>query len=291
MVTDNPEQNPYDLLHDGLKKLRLQNDDLEARMEKIQAENIVLRTKTIELEAMLAAKLIEDLQSTSIAPKHREHDLILPAMLKEFDCTTGFLFQIRRYFRMHPTRYPDDASQIDLLVSLLCGKVLNFVAKLLELEMVELQNFSNLGETIELISDREAERGLSWIKQENESIDEWATKIKRLEPFLKVCCRHEPARQRHRLGLDDTKKWLPNGAFYHGLKPEYRKWAKLEDEVWRNVQAIEYSNLQLYDRCIDVWGKIFSSELCLIKSKKYLESNTCVLSDTVHHIHIHTIYR
>ncbi|KAI9102394.1 hypothetical protein DFS34DRAFT_646962 [Phlyctochytrium arcticum] len=56
MVTDNPEQDPFDHLHNGLSKLRLQNNNFEAKMDALRVKNIGLVTEIGKLQAMLAAK-------------------------------------------------------------------------------------------------------------------------------------------------------------------------------------------------------------------------------------------
>ncbi|KAI9102395.1 hypothetical protein DFS34DRAFT_591048 [Phlyctochytrium arcticum] len=186
MVTNETEQDPFVQLYDGLKKLRCQKNDLEIKLEEVHAKNIGLVIKNAELQAMLAAKsteeqnyydleermakvqaqnatleakLTQEVQPNKIPTKQEEHAPRFAAKLRNLDCAAGFLIQIRRFIRAHPTRYPDDDSQIDLLVSSLHGKALNFVGGIMQFNIPELQSFANLVETINLVSDRSVEEG------------------------------------------------------------------------------------------------------------------------------------
>ncbi|KAI9102390.1 hypothetical protein DFS34DRAFT_683430 [Phlyctochytrium arcticum] len=287
MVTENCEQDPFHQLHDGLNKLRLQNDEiqeknvdlvtknvelqamlaakcteghnsnLEARMEKLEAQNVDLLTKNTELQATLVtltkdfltkntqlqatvATLTNDLQSIHTIMKEGQQFVIYPTKLDNFEHTVGFLSEVRRFIRLHPTRYPDDASQIGLLLSLLSGLPLTIVVNLLEakrtllvLKMVVPECFSFVTEIIEVIAGKG--KKLSWINQkENESPGEFLATIKLLEPFLTFCgvCEKRPS----------NSSWSKNlsvaGAFYHGLKPEFQKFTMMRGSLDHNLNDL-----------------------------------------------------
>ncbi|KAI9102389.1 hypothetical protein DFS34DRAFT_646957 [Phlyctochytrium arcticum] len=237
MVTDNPEQDPYEQLHDGLNKLRLQNNDLVAMVEKVQKENFELRKMTADLQAIVANKLTKDLHLTGATTKQ---PLLFPDKLDTLDRTHGFLFQIRYFIRLHPTCYPDNASQPDLLVSLLRGSALDFVADIMRLEMVELQSFSNLADTIEVISSRYVLEGLPWLKQEDgETVKEWSGKIERFDRFLSICRQYDPVWAGSVGCLPYQGRWTPEKAFDYGLKPEFHKQPSTKATMDQMLEAIK----------------------------------------------------
>ncbi|KAI9102392.1 hypothetical protein DFS34DRAFT_591046 [Phlyctochytrium arcticum] len=268
MLTDNPEQDPFDHLQDGLNQLRLRNKDLETKMEEIQAKNVNLVTRNAELQAMLEAKctggqkdqvearlekieaqnvdlltkntelqatpatLTQGFKSNCISINQEEHPVTYPTKLDNLQHTVGFLSEFRRYMHLHPTRYPDDASQIDLLKSLLCGDALNCVVLMLELNLPELQSFSNLTETLDLITHTVG-KGLSWIQQGDESPEEFFVRLQKIQPFIDICRNYE-----YKI-WDGFGRITLDALFYHGLRPEFQKFTSASLPVSNALAEIQ----------------------------------------------------
>ncbi|KAH7291344.1 hypothetical protein KP509_29G012500 [Ceratopteris richardii] len=53
----------------------------------------------------------------------------------------GFLRQVKLYIRMQPDRYPDEASKVGFIGTLLCGQALSWFASILEKNMEVLQDY------------------------------------------------------------------------------------------------------------------------------------------------------
>ncbi|KAI9102393.1 hypothetical protein DFS34DRAFT_609010 [Phlyctochytrium arcticum] len=191
-------------------------------MQKIEAQNAALLARDTELQSHLV-KVSENFQQITTCFKEEEEQRTLryPTKLNGFDYTIGFLSELQRFISQHPNRYPDDASQIDLLKSLLCGDPLNFVVRIIQLNIPELQSFSNLTETLQLVSNWPyVRKGLSWIKQGNESPEEFYMSLQRFEPLIEICRKYE---HKGPWGSSSSGIWDLSGFFHYGLKPEFQK--------------------------------------------------------------------
>ncbi|KAH7306587.1 hypothetical protein KP509_22G020800 [Ceratopteris richardii] len=66
----------------------------------------------------------------------------------------GFLQQVKLYIRMQPDRYPDDASKVGFIGTLLFGQALSWFAPILEKDMAVLHDYEGfLGELITTFGD------------------------------------------------------------------------------------------------------------------------------------------
>ncbi|KAH7438250.1 hypothetical protein KP509_04G007400 [Ceratopteris richardii] len=71
----------------------------------------------------------------------------------------GFLQQVKLYIRMQPDRYPDDASKVSFIGTLLYGQALSWFAPILEKDMAILHDYEGfLRELIATFGDADMSR-------------------------------------------------------------------------------------------------------------------------------------
>ncbi|KAH7292053.1 hypothetical protein KP509_29G049500 [Ceratopteris richardii] len=97
----------------------------------------------------------------------------------------GFLQQVKLYIRMQPDRYPDDASKVGFIGTLLYGQALSWFAPILEKDMAVLHNYEAfLGELVATFGDadtsRVAETKLRKLRQGNRPASTYASEFRQL---------------------------------------------------------------------------------------------------------------
>ncbi|KAH7443388.1 hypothetical protein KP509_02G032100 [Ceratopteris richardii] len=97
----------------------------------------------------------------------------------------GFLQQVKLYIRMQPDRYPDEASKVGFIGTLLYGQALSWFTPILEKDMVVLHDYEGfLRELIATFGDadtsRVAETKLRKLRQGNRPASTYASEFRQL---------------------------------------------------------------------------------------------------------------
>ncbi|KAH7434610.1 hypothetical protein KP509_06G025900 [Ceratopteris richardii] len=95
----------------------------------------------------------------------------------------GFLQQVKLYIRMQPDRYPDDASKVGFIGTLLYGQALSWFSPILEKDMAVLHDYEGfLRELIATFGDadtsRAAETKLRKLRQGNRLASTYASEFR-----------------------------------------------------------------------------------------------------------------
>jgi hypothetical protein len=150
-----------DLLTTKFVALEQENHKLLGDLQQVSAEKaqqhdeLSQRVQQLELVVLSLRQQASTSQTLIKEPK-----ISLPA---KFDGTRsqfrGFLNQVRLVINMHPNRYPNDASRVGLVGTLLTGTALAWFAPLLEKKSPVLENFETfITEFQESFSDTDSVR-------------------------------------------------------------------------------------------------------------------------------------
>ncbi|KAH7405600.1 hypothetical protein KP509_15G077200 [Ceratopteris richardii] len=127
-------ENAYEQTVASLQSLQQQVEDLSHRQTQVEMGHRVH-----------VGALLQELQQRIGSLQANQGSIQVNQWPKKFDGDRtkfrGFLHQVKLYIRMQPDRYPDEASKVGFIGTLLCGQALSWFAPILEKNMAVLQDY------------------------------------------------------------------------------------------------------------------------------------------------------
>ncbi|KAH7432751.1 hypothetical protein KP509_07G038000 [Ceratopteris richardii] len=184
-------ENAYEQIVASLKSLQQQVEDLSHQQTQVKMGHPVhvgallqeLQERIGSLQANQGSIQVNQRPSTSFM---KEPKICMPEKFNGDGAKfRGFLQQVKLYIHMQPDRYPDDASKVGFIGTLLYGQALSWFAPILEKDMAILHDYEEfLGELIATFGDadtsRVAETKLRKLRQGNRPASTYASEFREL---------------------------------------------------------------------------------------------------------------
>ncbi|KAH7422150.1 hypothetical protein KP509_13G093300 [Ceratopteris richardii] len=140
-------ENAYEQIVASLQSLQQQVEDLSHQQTQVEMGHPMHVGALLQELQERIGSLQENQGSIQVNQRPNTSFMKKPkiCMLEKFDGDRtkfhGFLQQVKLYICMQPDRYPDEASKVGFIGTLLCGQALSWFAPILEKNMAVLQDY------------------------------------------------------------------------------------------------------------------------------------------------------